>query len=85
MLSVFCAVSVCGLGEGGWRGILVVGLGFFFYDLSYPILLPQITELAKCCLLWRLAPGFTNSSRALHVECCGYISLGLAQTHLKHQ
>lgn len=70
-LAVFCAVSVGG------------GLLFGFW--RRPILLPQIIVLAKCRLLWRIVPGFTNSSRAFPVVCWGYISLGLAQTHLKHQ
>lgn len=69
-LAVFCAVSVDG------------GLLFGFW--RHLILLPQIIVLAKCRLLWRIVPGI-NSSRAFPVGCLGYINLGLAQTHLKHQ
>lgn len=70
-LVVFCTVIVSGeLLFGFWR---------------HPILLPQIIVLAKCHPLWGIVPGFTNGSRAFSVGCWGYISLGLAQIHLKHQ
>lgn len=42
----------------------------FFHKLSYRILLSQIIELVKCRLLWRIVPGFTNSSRAFPIGCC---------------